>query len=152
MPNNWSRFIQLFKVLLFFLGKNFSSHPKRLFHLFQTRKANNRATDSLTDPRQCHLTHLPAFLPRQFLHSLHNADSRLHKFIFSSPRFLFSYSCRRLIRLWRTAKIAPLKRRPLDLVSLPTCSPPANVTTYRNNPHPSRIAKPNHLSLLLPIQ
>jgi hypothetical protein len=76
MSNDWYRSIQLLQILLFFLGERLAPGFERLIHPFNARESNYWARDTLVDPGQRDMAHLPVVLLGQLLHTLNGLISK----------------------------------------------------------------------------
>lgn len=59
MPDYSLRHIQLFQELFLVFRKAFPSNIQRLIHPRDTTESNDRARDSLVEPRERNMAHLP---------------------------------------------------------------------------------------------
>ena len=69
MPNNLLRLIRLLQILLLLFRQCLPSRLKRLIHPLYTAKANDRARNTLVDPGQRNMAHLPPPFIGDFLHA-----------------------------------------------------------------------------------
>jgi hypothetical protein len=66
------RHIQLFEILLFLFRQLFATRIERFIHTCDTREANNWTRDTLVDPRERNVAHLPVVLLRKLLDTLND--------------------------------------------------------------------------------
>lgn len=72
MPHNLFRQIRLLQILDLLLAQHLPLHPHRLIQSTQITKPTNWDRPLLNNPRQRHLAHLPALLPRQLMRPLND--------------------------------------------------------------------------------
>jgi hypothetical protein len=73
VANDFDRLVQLLKVLLFLLSQLFTPSRERFIHPLRAGETNDGARDTLIDPRQRDMAHLPVM----FLRDLFNTPNDL---------------------------------------------------------------------------
>lgn len=72
VPHNWLGFIWLLQILPFILCQSLPIHTQRLIHTILRAEPDKRAANIFINPRERNLAHLPAFLVRKLLYSVHD--------------------------------------------------------------------------------
>jgi hypothetical protein len=78
VARNLLRLIQLLQILLLLSRQRLSPRSNSLIHPLDAAEANDWTTDTLVDPSQRHMAHLPALLFRELLDSLDDCKIWLH--------------------------------------------------------------------------
>lgn len=132
MADDRLRSVRFLEVFLLFLSQCFPTSLQRLVHSLDARESNNRGADSLVDPCQGDMAHLPSLLFRQLLHSLYDLLVSLAQF---STVLLLSLAPQRTAkRLQRPRQMSATQWGP------------------GNQSHARRVTEGVHLPLLLAVQ
>ena len=116
MSNNRLWLIEFLQIFLFLLGQCLSPNIDRFFQSFHAAKSNDWTCNTLVDPRQSNMAHLPPMFLRNFLHPSNNLLIHLGRP--RRPRVLLLGSRASSVAkiCWRSSKMPAAKWCPLEYI------------------------------------